>query len=290
MCTAHMPQESERPEVRESAFGSLNSNARRFSRKGEVVILGDLNARPGDPTTKREKIQIGRHGEPGKRTGNGKLMVNILNCNAMISLLGQSRPPDALGLSYWYTRYDRPNHVKHTIDHVLVTEELAKCNPRAIVDYTHLPTDHHAIIVTLPCPRHITRLRKKKMIKKVYRFEKLIQRSANEEDVRDATVHRHQYEDCLVKALDGFEPQSVHDEMVARGQKNCDCLEDCTCEVVKDFIERHNQALEQSVGSKIICRKFSRKWYDEEVRELVKQRREAYAKLKEQHYTNNSED
>ena len=290
MCTAHMPQESERLEVRESAFGSLNSNARRFSRKGEVVILGDLNARPGDPTTKREKIQIGRHGEPGKRTGNGKLMVNILNCNAMISLLGQSRPPDALGLSYWYTRYDRPNHVKHTIDHVLVTEELAKCNPRAIVDYTHLPTDHHAIIVTLPCPRHITRLRKKKMIKKVYRFEKLIQRSANEEDVRDATVHRHQYEDCLVKALDGFEPQSVHDEMVARGQKNCDCLEDCTCEVVKDFIERHNQALEQSVGSKIICRKFSRKWYDEEVRELVKQRREAYAKLKEQHYTNNSED
>ena len=125
------PQESERLEVRESAFGSLNSNARRFSRKGEVVILGDLNARPGDPTTKREKIQIGRHGEPGKRTGNGKLMVNILNCNAMISLLGQSRPPDALGLSYWYTRYDRPNHVKHTIDHVLVTEELAKCNPRA---------------------------------------------------------------------------------------------------------------------------------------------------------------
>ena len=33
MCAQHMPQESERLEVRESAFGSLNSNARRFPEK-----------------------------------------------------------------------------------------------------------------------------------------------------------------------------------------------------------------------------------------------------------------
>jgi hypothetical protein len=50
---------------------------------------------------------------------------------------------------------------------------------------------------------------------------------------------------------------------------------------VADFIQRTETALDQSVGTKVICGGFSRKWYDEEVKELVKQRRSAHRRFNE---------
>jgi hypothetical protein len=61
----------------------------------------------------------------------------------------------------------------------------------------------------------------------------------------------------------------------------CDVENLCACHVVADFIQRTESALERSVGTKVICRGFSRKWYDDEVKELVKKRRGAYRRFRE---------
>ena len=52
------------------------------------------------------------------------------------------------------------------------------------------------------------------------------------------------------------------------------------CGVVGDFITRTFRALEESVGSKVVRKNFTRKWYNEEIRGLVKERREAYAQFR----------
>ena len=53
--------------------------------------------------------------------------------------------------------------------------------------------------------------------------------------------------------------------------------------VVQDFIGRMNQALESSVGSKVVHKKFSRPWFDADVRQAIQARREAFLEFKECH-------
>ena len=56
----------------------------------------------------------------------------------------------------------------------------------------------------------------------------------------------------------------------------CDCPTPCACAAVSEFIKRNEKALEDSVGSSVVKKKFSSGWFDEEVREAVRSRREAY--------------
>jgi len=51
-------------------------------------------------------------------------------------------------------------------------------------------------------------------------------------------------------------------------------------QVTLDFVGRMERALESSVGSSVICRKSTRRWYDKEVKQSVKERREAYMALR----------
>jgi len=91
VCSAYMLQESEKKETREIAFGALEEAALRLSTKGEVLLMGDLNARVGAPTNQLERSLIGRFGENGNRSDNGRLVFDMMK---QVGLVNQG--PNAL--------------------------------------------------------------------------------------------------------------------------------------------------------------------------------------------------
>ena len=56
---------------------------------------------------------------------------------------------------------------------------------------------------------------------------------------------------------------------------------------VEDFVQRTMAALETSIGSKTVCPKFSRSWYNEKAKLAVQERRERYAAYKKEPSTEN---
>jgi len=271
VCSAHMPQESDKKEVREISFRSLQDDVVKHGKKGEVLVLADLNAKLGEPNPGVEAKVMGRFGEGGVRSGNGKLAVRLLCEAGLRNLGGQSPPPEGTTevANYWYTRYDKKSRTPHAIDYILVSRGLWHDNNGYGVDYTDLGSDHHFLFATIECPRQPPRL-KKASPKRCFRLEKFIQKSCREVDKEAARGERQAYEEALVKAFASYDP------LAADATRGCECDGRCACGSVDDFIKRMETALEQSCGHKWIRRGFSRSWFDDEVKTLVSRRREAY--------------
>ena len=109
--------------------------------------------------------------------------------------------------------------------------------------------------------------------------------SSQKDDVDAAESYRENYARRLRDHFGNeYAPQQIHDR-ASQGNdpKSCNCANECVCAVVGHFISSHNKALEESVGTKVVCRGFSRAWYDKEVRDLVQRRREAYSEFSRSH-------
>ena len=271
VCSAYMLQESEKKEARETAFGALQEAARRHATKGELLLMGDLNARIGAPTNGLEKNLIGQFGENGRRSDNGRLVLDMMKQVGLVNQGGQRPlPPGAAGdRDFWYTRFDPQRKVAHAIDYILITGGLKRQWSRFKVDYTHLGSDHHILVTEVTCPREIQK-NKKREVKVCFRMEKFIQKSSKKSDVQEAQIEREAYERELVAAFKDFDPE------LADKEPTCDCSMTCACGSVKNFIRRTEEALENSCGSKRIRKGFSRPWFDDEVKSLVEMRREAH--------------
>lgn len=185
----------------------------------------------------------------------------------LTSLAGQDTPPAssvAAQQGFWWTRYDRQHEKYHTLDYVLLSSGL-RDGATFWVDYTDLNSDHHLVGTEFSCPRQLTRRRGRKKVRRRFKFEQLIQKSSKEADVASAKAAREEYSECLSKEFEGFDPDTIADT----GPRTCACVQPvCACAVVQDFIRRVEAACEASVGSVIVGRKFSRSWWDEEVKVL----------------------
>ena len=120
------PQETASKSVRDAAYIALEAAAVAFAAKGDVVLLGDLNAKLLIARGSVEERYIGVCGQQGTRTGNGAFLFGMMRRIGLVNLLGRSRPPQKVrevsDSDYWWTRRDKVSGVKHTIDFVLATE------------------------------------------------------------------------------------------------------------------------------------------------------------------------
>ena len=98
----------------------------------------------------------------------------------------------------------------------------------------------------------------------------MIQKSSSEEDVEATQQERALYQACLGDSFAGF-------GLGTQQASACDCVGTCVCVGVDDFVRRTMEAMENSVGSVPVGRKFSRSWFDDEVKQAIANRREAYA-------------
>ncbi|CAB1105049.1 unnamed protein product [Ectocarpus sp. CCAP 1310/34] len=90
-------------------FGQIGEDVQRFSRKGEVVMVGDFNSRVGKASSRGQAI--GQHGED-KVNDNGVRMLEFLGSNELMVLNGRRE-------------CDKPEF----------TRQRAVCNEYSILDY-----------------------------------------------------------------------------------------------------------------------------------------------------------
>ena len=275
LCSAYLPQESAPAAQRSDAFKTLSKSTRtHIANGGEVVILGDLNSKTGSARGAEEQRAQGAHCEPGARSGNGKLLLELLKTEGLVSLGGQAPPPasvpEAAESGFWWTRLDKSTQNRHTLDYVLVTSSLLDAQARCWVDYTDLNSDHRLIGADIRCPREVVRCRGRKEKRRRFKTAGMIQRSSSKEDVDAAQQERARYQACLGESFTGF-------GLGTQQATACECVGACVCLGVEDFVRRTMEAMENSVGSVPVGRKFSRSWFDDEVKQSIADRREAYA-------------
>ena len=277
ICSAYMPGEGENKETREKAFEALSEAVcKHQAQSSDVVLLGDLNAKLGRSRDDDDRLKklIGQHTGPAARTSNGALLTGVISKAGLVNLGGQRAPPVGPFADFWFTRKDPVTGALHAIDYALVSERLSE-RASFWVDYKQVTgmSDHQFIGTLIPCPRKIVRRRGRRRARRRFQLEKMIQRSSKEADVEAAKNAKGKYQECLAKAFEGYDP--THPP--AACPRNCG-IADCACAGVADFIERTEKALEESVGSKISGGRFTRGWFDDEVKNAIKKRREAHAR------------
>ena len=280
-CSAYMPQDQSPLATRTEAWTALATSAAEYDTENSyVVIAGDLNARLGTPQTPEEERAIGTQGQPGPRTANGRSLASLLLATDLISLDGQRRPGATsqarthVRSDYWFTRRDKAHGTKNQIDYILASRALAGEHDFSFwVDYSHLDTDHHLVGATVASPRKMVRRRGRKQARKRFRLEKMIQKSSKADAVAAATEAKDDYEVSLLAAFNDFNP----DEQDGAPCPHACGAAPCACAAVTDFVTRTERAVEEAVGSQTSGGKFSRPWFDNEVRTAITKRRAAHA-------------
>jgi hypothetical protein len=277
LCNVYGRQERAPKEERAESFDCLLASSLTYKTRGEIAIYGDINAKIGRPKSPEEIPFIGELGEACARSSNGSLLADTIISLGLVNLLGQSAPsqqslPEGTPSSvrHWYTRYDKPSDGYHTLDYVLLSSVLAEA-ATVWVDYTNLPSSHNFVGSVISCPRKIVKRKGRKPSRRVFKTEKLIQRSSRKNDVEAATSNKDQYETELKKAFEGYSQEANAPVAAA----------------VTDFVQRTMTALESSVGSKSVCPKFSRSWFNEEAKLAVHIRRDCYAAFKKESSSEN---
>ena len=88
----------------------------------------------------------------------------------------------------------------------------------------------------------------------------MIQKSSKRAEAEGAAGARESYQESLVEAFKDF---NVKAKFNGPEECGCDANDKCVCGVGGDFITRTFRALEESVGSKVVRKNFTRKWYNE---------------------------
>ena len=271
ICSAYLPQESATAKHRKQSWAALKVKVLEFQALGEVVVVGDLNAKVGRSTSPAEHSVLGPFSR-GTRTSNGKLLVDLLQSTRMANVAGFAQPPTSSG-GYWYTRTDPRVTTRYQIDYILVPLAQRKSHrSRFKVDYTNLDTDHHLLHARIFCPRKLEPKKKHRVYKR-HAIEKLRVSTATHRDETqsDGTVtptdsEVRRYRNCLEVEFADYDPAA--------------CIqgaEDKFEIVLADFLHRLKRALDCSVGTKTISKTYSRSWYDAEVKSVIKSRRQVFA-------------
>lgn len=267
ICSAYMPQESSPVIERNTAWDELQESVRLYKLKGKVILAGDMNARLGLPTTAKEATALGPYAS-GKVSANGRLMLKLLCTLNMISLAGYYKPPTREG---WVTRIDPGTGATSQIDYLLVPQEDQYQKSAFSVDETSLDSDHHLLRAYISCPRKLPKRKKRRQIHR-FKVEKLRERPINKPvGERECTPAEEYQKAVSLEFGKDWDPQRIAKD--AGGEQAC-------ANVLKDFLGKMNKALENSVGSKTITKKFSRPWYDAEVKAAIQTRRDAFKVFK----------
>ena len=267
LCSAYMPQESDAKLERAAAWSALQNSGSLYQSKGKVIILGDLNAQLGRPKGVGEARILGPFSSAGRRSPNGALLASLMRELRLVNTAGHSRPPSVPG--FWYTRYDRPRDVYTQIDYILVDEEQhARHRSKFYVDYTDLSSDHHLLSAYFYWPRQLSRRRPHRILRRIA-FEKLRGGGSGPE------------ENVCTKYAEAIRENFGTSYKPAAQAKGLSDKAERSATVLGDFLGKMEKALESSVGLKTVSKRFTRPWFDGEVRRAVDRRRKAYKKFRE---------
>ena len=249
VCNAYMPQASSK-EPCDAAYAKLEENVIFFRQRGCVIVLGDLNARvgPGNGLPR-----VGPYTDTASNSSADRLS-SLLTVGRLVSLGGLSKPPAA---EFWHTRVGA-NGTKSMIDYILVDERFHNGAEFEVV-YDHLESDHHLLVAEIKNVWQITKSTSKP--KKRFRLEKFDPKHTDANGRSTAPEASEKFQALLSSLFEEWSP--------AQGES--------VNEVVTEFTGKLFEALEGSVGSSTRSKKFSRGFFDSEVREAIDTRRRAHS-------------
>jgi exonuclease III len=257
VCATYMPQSNDTGA--EEAYKALEASITKYASLGSILILGDMNARLGNPNSDRDQELQGKHCE-GQENTNGTRLKVLLDNEHLYNLGGQAAPgpAEAYGNPYWFTRRDPRSGAQTAIDYIIVGRSIMATGPPTFgVDYTDLCTDHHLVWATLVSPRHSGQRTKPKKTTRIL-FEQLAQQET-----------QLLFEKALQKEFgNNYDPSTLcldQEDKKERAES-----------VIANFVGRFLGALTSTVGTSSVCKGKSRSWYTSTVREAINARRAQY--------------
>jgi exonuclease III len=258
----YMPQAGDTINA-DKAYAELENDCVELAADGDAVILGDFNAHCGKPTGVEEEVMIGRYGPDENRGRNGVRLMSLLRRCSARSMNCRAPPSDG---QLEYTRKDKVTGKESVIDHVVVSDTVADLVLSTWVDPIDLGSDHRMVLMELSGMRKVPKSKHVKVVK--WRRSKLTKRSNKAEDRERARAAHNRFQVTVEEAMESFDPSMAEESKEGAGA------------MLKDWLSRVEAAGDKAVGRKVVKKRYSQKWFDEEVKKAIAERREQYRVFK----------
>ena len=250
----YLPTQGNVKHICTDRFNLLEEDICTFQSKGRVLLLGDFNARVGKSNDLDDVI--GMFGEASCNS-NGKLLIELLqNCNLVICN-GRTMLEDP----QWTRFQNRLGH-KSIIDYIITDRALMKESSNVFVDTCSTDigsSDHY--LVWFELGRNFGKSRKKaRHILYKWRIDRLQDKETRNEYQDELGLRANDFFQTLA---DLYREEVVEEELVRRMARKWEKVVD--------------KAASKALGRKLIICGRSVNWWDEELCQLVKDRRTCFA-------------
>jgi exonuclease III len=250
VCVVYGPQATDPREKRDAFYQCLFEQTLKYRRQGDVIVLGDFNARV-DCSHEGNGAPIGQHGD-ARDNANGPLFREWLKNSHMFVGNGR-RHEDGV-----FTRIYRG--AKSVIDYIVLSRELFDdmVKTRVLEDYD-MGSDHKPVITEISYRGLVSSRAKREKRLKSWRL-------------RDEEV-RKQYQEKLSVRLDEWAQSVPRLSSLADGPR-----EEALWDGWKKCVD---QAASEVLGWTSGSRHFLKPWWNQEVKDAIKERRRQYTLVKE---------
>ena len=250
-----MPTDSSSVSVIRESYASLKEDVLGFKQKGRVVLLGDFNARVGRSMDVEDVIGmfddvIGMFGEDTCK------FISFFNEMELVICNGRQ-----LVLEPEWTRVRPSFDQKSVIDFIVTDVQLMRESGEVIVDSTDIGVSDH-LLVWLELGRVAKCCRKQKRTIRKWRLDRFA-----EDEVKG------KYCQALRAEVESFS-ESIR-EKVVQGTRGRELVS----EVLEDWESIVNRVAKAEVGEKVVVCGRAARWWDDEIKAKIEQRRELYKRI-----------
>jgi len=246
----YMPPESKSTVNRiQQIFGEIATDVQKYKRLGEVMLVGDFNARVGKANQPNDII--GQYGEE-KRNTNGVEMLKFLGNNELRTLNDRVQKPEA---QWTWTRKCKDERKRSVLDYVVVEYGSSKEMEVHVCPKDIGTTDHYLIWTESQQTRTKRNRRDRKLYK--WRTDKLEIEEKRQEFKEEMTRNALKFSE-LVKSVGRVDTERERDRAGAK--------------IIEIWEHLVKTTASKVIGKKLIVCNKAVKWWDDEVKEAIRVR------------------
>lgn len=251
LASIYIPTQNISTDKRNEYFNNLLHDICYFKTKGNIILMGDFNARVGRSAVINDNIS--KFGEERKNR-NGNMLIQFLRKNNLYSLNNRNTERTE------YTRYDKVTGERSVLDYIIVDQDMYEHFKYFEVIQEDLLSDHYVLRATLNRCTEIGKTITCK--KKIYKWRK--------DRITDPSVQEEFFMQIDKIHLDYI--TSIDPTYAKYANNNKEYTE----KVVAAFQAIVTTASQDTIGQKAIIKGMAKHWWDEEVRQSINQRRLCY--------------
>ena len=249
----YMLTESSSVSVLDSGYELLKEDVLSFKEKGKVVLLGDFNARIGKSIELDDVI--GMFGEDTCNS-SGNRLISFLNEVELVVCNGRTFVSEPE-----WTRVRSSLNQRSIIDYIIADTQILAGSGKVCVDSTDIGCSDH-FLVWMELGLVAKHKHKSNRVIKRWRLDRF-----EDEEVKV------RYQNALMAKVDSF-TESIKC-CIEGGLKGHDLVN----EVLLKWESIVNEVAKREVGEKMIVCGRAARWWDDEVKEKIMNRRELYKKI-----------